>query len=458
MQKLKGKKALVIGLGKTGQTAARFLTQQGAKVTVTDNKNKNELADALKNLADLKIEYDLGKINSKLFTQNELIVLSPGVPTNIEGLPEARAAGIPVINDLELAYSFIKAPIITVTGTNGKTTTTTLIGEMLKNDGKKVFVGGNIGIPVLEHVMRGDEVDVVVLEVSSFQSESIDTFKPTVAVFTNLEPNHLDRYPNGVESYYAAKKRLLKNADSETILVANLDNDGTNAMIASFPGKVYRFSKRNPMQVNPSATENFTGAYFQKPKMIVKLGGTDEEYTLLTLKIPGDHNKENVMAAACAAKAVGCSRNGIVKTIESFRGVQHRLEFIRKKDGVYFYNDSKSTSVASLERALASFNVPLILIAGGKDKDLDFAPLAETVRKKVKNLILLGEAKEKMNRSIGDYSETFLVGTFEEAILIAFQKSRTGDVILLSPGCASYDMFKNYEERGDYFKKLVAQL
>ncbi len=458
MYKVKGKKVLVVGLGKTGESSARFLMQQGAKVTATDSKNKNELTEVLRNLADLKIDYELGKINPKLFTSHELIVLSPGVPSNTEGLSDARAAGIPVINDLELAFEHIKAPIIAVTGTNGKTTTTTMIGDMLKNDGKKVFVGGNIGVPVLEHVMRNEEVDYVILEVSSFQAEVLENFKPAVAVFTNLEPDHLDRYPQGIESYYAAKRRILKNSDANTVLVSNLDNDGTASMAGTFPGKVYRFTKRNPMAVNPTSTEQFFGAYLQKPKMVIRLSGSDEEYNLMTMKLPGDHNRENLMAAACAAKALGCSRVGIQKTIETFKGVAHRLEFVRKKDGVYFYNDSKGTNVSSVIRALSSFSVPVILIAGGKDKDQDFAPLVDLVRKRVKNLILLGEAKEKVNRAIGDFSETFLVGTFEEAILIAFQKSRNGDVILLSPGCASYDMFKNYEERGDYFKKLVTQL
>lgn len=464
MRSFKGKTVCVVGFGKSGQAAARYLTAQGAQVIVNDSKSKQELNDALKNFADLKLEYDLGKHSAKSFETAEAIVLSPGVPHNIEGLAEAKARGIPVINDIDLVMDATTAPIIAVTGTNGKTTTTTMIADMLKLDGKKVFVGGNIGTPALEFTLKGENPEVIVLEVSSFQLESIDTFKPNVAVITNLEPNHLDRYPEGLESYYNAKKRIVKNADTNTLLITNLENPKTAAMADGFVGKFLGFTKKNPMTINPELAETFKGAYIQRPKMVFKnlqlLDGktVNEDYSLMTMKLPGDHNRENLMAAALAARAVGCSPVSIQKIIDTFKGVSHRLEFIRKKDGVYFYNDSKSTSVPAMKTAIGSFMAPIILIAGGRDKDQEFGPLADIVHKKVKNLILLGESKEKINRSIGDYSETFLVGTFEEAVLLAYQKSRNGDVILLSPGCTSYDMFKNFEERGDYFKKLVAQL
>lgn len=459
MSNYKGKKALVVGLGKTGQTAARFLADAGAIVTVTDQKAKTDLGDAVKYLADYDVDFDVGKINPKLFSETEMVVLSPGVPSTIEGLQEARNKAIPIINDIELLCENTKTPIIAVTGTNGKTTTTTLIAEMLKTAGKKVFTGGNIGTPALDYLLNKEQADYIVLEVSSFQCESLLNFKPSIAVFTNLEPNHLDRYPQGLDSYYSAKRSLLKNADADTLLITNLDNDAAAILTQTFPGKVFGFTKRNPISTNPAMAETFQGAYLGKPKLILKTNGSAEKaLSLIMTKLAGDHNRENIMAAALAANAAGCPIEAIQKVIDTFKGVVHRLEFIRKKDGVFFYNDSKATSVPALQRALSSFMAPIILIAGGKDKDQDFAPLAEMVKKRVKNLILLGESKEKMNRFIGDYSETFLVGTFEEAILLAYQKSRNGDVILLSPGCASYDMFKNYEERGDYFKKLVAQL
>lgn len=456
--KLKGKKVLVVGLGKSGQTAARFLTNQGAKVTVSDSKGKNELSDALKALADLKIELEIGKHDPKTFTSQDLIVLSPGVPMNNEGIAAAKAANIPVINDIELASYFIKQPIVAVTGTNGKTTTTSLISEMLKNEGKKVFTGGNIGTPVLSLLNDNIEADVVVLELSSFQLEAVDQFKPAVAVYTNFAPNHLDRYPSGVESYYEAKRRMIKNADKDTVLVTNLDNERGARLGDGFPGKVMYFTRRDPMTIGGQVAETFNGAYLKRPRMVMKSNGNEQICDLMLCKLPGDHNRENIMAAATAASALGCSVAAIKKTVDTFKGVAHRLEFVRRKDNVVFYNDSKSTSVPALTTALNAFMAPVILIAGGRDKDQDFSPLVDLVKKRVKNLILVGESKEKMNRVIGDFSETFLVGTFEEAVLLAYQKSRNGDIILLSPACASYDMFKSFEERGDYFKKLVAQL
>ncbi len=464
MRSFKGKTVCIVGFGKSGQTAARYLTAQGARVIVNDSKSKQEMNEAIKNMADLKLEFELGKHSSKVFENIDAVILSPGVPPTIEGLAEAKTRGVPILNDIELVRDATQAPIIAVTGSNGKTTTTTMIAEMLKLDGKKVFVGGNIGTPALEFTIKGENPDIIVLEVSSFQLESIDTFKPNVIVITNLEPNHLDRYPEGIEAYYNAKRRIVKNADTSTVLITNLENPRTYAMKDSFPGIYLGFTRKNPMTINPELAETFKGAYIQRPKMIFRNVNipegktTNDEYSLMTVKIPGDHNRENLMSAALAARTVGCSNASIQKVIDQFKGVSHRLEFIRKKDGVYFYNDSKSTSVPAMQTAINSFLAPIILIAGGRDKDQEFGPLADLVHKKVKNLILLGESKEKINRSIGDYSETFLVGTFEEAVLLAYQKSRNGDVILLSPGCASYDMFKNYEERGDYFKKLVAQL
>ncbi len=464
MRSFKGKTVCIVGFGKSGQAAARFLTAQGAHVIVNDSKSKQELNDAIKNFGDIKLDYELGKHSAKAFETAEAIILSPGVPHNIEGLAEAKARGVQILNDIDLVMDATTAPIIAVTGSNGKTTTTTMIADMLKLDGKKVFVGGNIGTPALEFTYKGENPEIVLLEVSSFQLDSIDTFKPNVAVITNMEPNHLDRYPEGIESYYNSKKRIVKNADANTVLITNLDSPRTASMAEGFVGKFLGFTKKNPMTVNPELAETFKGTYIQRPKMVFRNvptpngNTTNEDYSLMNMKLPGDHNRENLMAAAMAARAVGCSQTSIQKIVDTFKGVSHRLEFIRKKDGVFFYNDSKSTSVPAMQTAINSFMAPIILIAGGRDKDQEFGPLADIVHKKVKNLILLGESKEKINRSIGDYSETFLVGTFEEAVLLAYQKSRNGDVILLSPGCASYDMFKNYEERGDYFKKLVAQL
>jgi UDP-N-acetylmuramoylalanine--D-glutamate ligase len=283
---------------------------------------------------------------------------------------------------------------------------------------------------------------------------------PAVALFTNLEEDHLDRYPD-MAAYTNAKKSLLRACDKNSFVVLNYDNPNVARFATENQGKLMWFTKRNPMEIGGEFAEQFRGVYYNAAakQIVAKVVGKEEIYDVSQLRLFGDHNKENLMAAICAARAMGVNPKAIQTVISTFRGVPHRLEFVRKKDGVFFFNDSKGTNVMSVQKSLAAFNRnPIILIAGGKDKNMDFAPLQELVRTRCKILILLGEAKEKINRAIGDNAETYLVGTFEEAVLLAYQKSRSGDIILLSPGCASYDMFRNYEERGDYFKKLVNQL
>ncbi|MBY0471228.1 UDP-N-acetylmuramoyl-L-alanine--D-glutamate ligase [bacterium] len=462
MSKFKGKRVLVVGFGLTGVAVAKYMTKQGAKVTITDLKQKSELMDSVNALGDLKtVEFELGKHNPKTFQTAELIVLSPGVPLNIKPLDEARAANVPIVSEIDLAAGSLKEPVIAVTGTNGKTTTTALIGEMFKADNKKAFVGGNIGQPLLNHVMEETTDDAVVAELSSFQLELTEKLIPALAVFTNIEEDHLDRYGD-INAYTEAKKRLLRACDKKSFVVLNYDNPIVQSFAQENQGRLIWFTKKNPIDISGEFAEQFVGCYFNaKTKQIVaKIVGKEEIYDVSQFRLMGDHNKENLMAAICAARAMGVSQKAVQSVILSFRGISHRLEFIRKKDGVFFFNDSKGTNVMSLKRSLAAFSRinPIILIAGGKDKGMDFGPLVDLVAEKCKILILLGEAKEKINRSIGDYAETYLVGTFEEAVLLAYQKSRNGDIILLSPGCASYDMFRNYEERGDYFKKLVNQL
>ncbi len=460
MSKFKGKRILVVGFGVSGVSVARYMAKQGAKVIVTDQKQRTELLESINSCADLKLEFELGKHNPKTFTSVDVIVLSPGVPLKSQALDEAREKGIPIVSEIDLAVSAIKEPIIAITGTNGKTTTTTLIGELLKADDKKVFVGGNIGRPLLDYVMSGDKVDYVIAELSSFQLEITERLAPAVAVFTNMEPDHQDRYPD-YDSYVTAKKRLLKSCNKNSFVVLNYDNPTVAQFSFENPGRLIWFTKKNPIDVQGGFAETFVGVYFQAEgkRLVVKMNGREDAYDLAKFKLLGEHNRENLMAAICTATAMGVQPRAIQTVIDQFRGIAHRMEFVRKKDGVYFINDSKGTNVMSVERALSSFPTnPIILIAGGKDKGADFTPLQALVEDHCKILILVGEAKEKINRALGDFAETYLVGTFEEAVLLSFQKSRTGDIILLSPGCASYDMFRNYEERGDYFKKLVNQL
>jgi UDP-N-acetylmuramoylalanine--D-glutamate ligase len=460
MSKFKGKRVLVVGFGISGVSAAKYMAKQGAKVTVTDMKQRTELQESVNACEDLKLEYELGRHNEKTFETSELIVVSPGVPLNIKPLELARAANVPVVSEIELAAQAIQEPLIAITGTNGKTTTTILLGEMFKADNKPAYVGGNVGKPLLDYVMEGPHGGHVIAELSSFQLELQEKMVPAVAIFTNIEEDHLDRYPS-MDAYIAAKKRLLKACDRNSYVILNYDNPIVSSFAQEAQGKLIWFTKKNPMKVGGEFAEKFCGAYYNQPnrQIVVKITGREEIYDLSGFKLYGDHNKENLLASILGARLMGVSEKAIQQVILNFRGVPHRLEFVRKKDGVFFFNDSKGTNVMSVKRSLSAFpNNPIILIAGGKDKNMDYTPLQDLVRQRVKILILLGEAKEKMNRAIGDFAETFLVGTFEEAILLAYQKSRAGDIILLSPGCSSFDMFRNYEERGDYYKKLVGQL
>jgi UDP-N-acetylmuramoylalanine--D-glutamate ligase len=290
--------------------------------------------------------------------------------------------------------------------------------------------------------------------------ELTEKLVPATAVFTNIEEDHLDRYKE-MQFYVDAKKKLLKVCDRKSFVILNYDSPIVARFQDECHGKIFLFTKQDPLSLGGDFAEDFTGVYYdaKTKQVIAKITGREETFDLSQFRLFGEHNRENLMAAICAARVMGVSVKAIQSVISTFKGVPHRLEFVRKKDGVYFFNDSKGTNVMSVQRSLAAFSSnPIILIAGGKDKGGDFTPLVDLVKKKCKILILLGEAKEKINRAVGDFAETYIVGTFEEAILLAYQKSRTGDIVLLSPGCASYDMFKNYEERGDYFKKLVSQL
>ncbi len=461
MSKFKGKKILVVGCGTSGVSVSKYLVKQGARVMITDTRQRTELSEPLKILGDLKVEFELGGHTERSFQGAELIVVSPGVNMqNHQLLQMAKSKGTPITSEIELAVSELEQPLIAITGTNGKSTLTTMIGEMYKNDGKKAFIGGNLGTPLIEYINEGQPGQVAVAELSSYQLELTDKMVPAVAIFTNIDQDHLDRYGT-MENYIAAKKRLLKVCDRNSWVILNYDDPVLQGFAQENVGKLIWFTMKNPMKMGGDFAEKFFGAYYdaEQNAVIAKVTGREEVYPLKELKIFGDHNKQNIMAAICAARVMGVNQAAIQATITSFKGLPHRLEFVRKKDGVYFFNDSKATNIQSVQASLGAFKrSAIIMIAGGKDKNMDFAPLVPFVQGRVKLLILVGEAKEKINRALGDFTETYLVGTFEEAVLMSFQKSRNSDVILLSPGCSSQDMFRDFEERGDYFKKLVNQL
>jgi len=448
-------RALVVGLGRSGTSVTKLLSKKGVHVTVTDEKNKTDLKEFLDQLEGYEYEAELGKHVLKTFTEQDFIVVSPGVSLDIKPLQQAAKSNIPIVSEIEVAAQFISEPIIAITGTNGKTTTSHLVAEMIRAGGKTAFLGGNVGTPLSDYVLQRDKCDYVVCEVSSFQLETCYDFKPHVSIFLNIAPDHLDRHGN-FENYVAAKLRLKNNMTEEDYIITNVrDSKLMSSLSGSVPKMLY-FTTDAFSKIPVHYQDKFQGAYYENASLNLKSSRwKDHVFPLPGTLLRGLHNRENQLAALLAAKLVGISNESIQKVLIEFKPLPHRMEFVAKKNQVFFYNDSKGTNVASLMRSLESFREPVILIAGGKDKGEDYAPLAEVVSKHVKNLILVGEAKEKMNRSIGDFSETFLVGTFEEAVYVAYQKSRSGDVVLLSPGCASHDMFKNFEERGNHFKKIV---
>lgn len=451
---LKDKRILVVGLGKTGVSLAHFLTQHGAQVTITDHKSKPELAAQLELLGDLPIKFDLGGHSPKTFLAQDLVILSPGVPSTLKIFEYARSQGIKITGEFEFASQFIKEPVIAVTGTNGKTTTTRLIESMLSESGIKVWVGGALGIPLTDYLRAPEKAQVVIAEVSSYMLETCETFNPSNVVFMNLAENHLDRY-RSMEDYVNAKRRVFRNVNLGTTSILNAD-DNAVVELARDPavqrGKIFYFSRKQALEPQ---IMNIGGAVNIGPQIIVRTGPEKEYYNVANLKLRGKHSIENIMAAILAAREHGAKHEAIQRVIDGFKSLPHRLEYVRKVGGVYFFNDSKATNVHAVLRALDSFDENVILIAGGKETNLSFEALRPVIKRKVKTLILVGEAKERINRDLGDFSETFLIGTFEEAVLIAYQKSRIGDTVLLSPGCPSFDMFDSFEERGDYFREII---
>ncbi len=455
---LKDKRVLVVGLARSGVSMVHFLQEAGAQVTVSDHKSKAELSPSLELIDGLGVQLDLGGHTPKTFLAQDLIVLSPGVPPNLKIFDYARSHGVTVTGEFEFATWFIKEPIIAVTGTNGKSSTCKLTELFLTESGRKCWLGGNFGEPLIEYVRKvhktGEKYDTVVAEVSSFQLEHCERFTPQNVVFTNLAENHQDRY-RSMEDYVNAKRRIFQNTNQATTSILNAD-DNAVVELARDPavqrGRIFYFSRKP--QLEPQIM-TIGGAVCIKDEIRVRTGPDIEYYTVKNMKMRGKHSIDNIMAATLAAREHGADHDSIQRVIDSFPGMPHRLEYVRRVGGVEFFNDSKATNVHAVLRALDAFDENIILIMGGKDTNLNYEALREVVRRKVKNLILVGEAKERINRDIGDYSETFLIGTFEEAVLIAYQKSRINDIVLLSPGASSFDMFDSYEERGNYFKEIV---
>src|SRR6266480_7618749 len=442
---IKGKKVLVLGLARTGRECARFLAQRGASVQVTDVRSEEELKQEMETLAALPIRYFLGGEDPDWLEGVDIIVPSPGVPAENVLLKEGNRRGIKILSEIEFACRFLRAPLVAITGTNGKSTTTTLVGEMLKASGGKVFVGGNIGTPLIGFV--GGDWEWGVVEVSSFQLEWIEEFRPRISVLLNLTEDHLDRYPN-FRAYCHAKQRIFEAQAANDIAILSRDDRLVWEMRKRIRARVVSFG----------FSEVDDGVFVAAHEMIWRDGSREEKFPLSRVKILGVHNVENMMAAIAAAKSAGVSASLIQKVLEEFPGLEHRLEFVREKDGVRYYNDSKGTNVGAVVKSLASFSGPVILLAGGVDKGGDYGILRQEIRQKVRRLVLFGEAQEIIARALGDLTETVIVENLEAAVGDAFAHARAGEVVLLSPACSSFDMFRNYAERGQVFKSLVQAL
>jgi UDP-N-acetylmuramoylalanine--D-glutamate ligase len=445
---LNGKRVLVVGLGKSGVASALFLKAHGARVTVSDTKSGDELRNEIPVLLDHGITVETGGHGERTFRGQDMIVVSPGVPVDAPPLVQARALGESVIGEIELAAQFLPGPIVAITGSNGKTTTTTLAGEIMTAAGFPALVGGNIGTPAISLAERARPETVVVLEVSSFQLETIQTFRPKVAVVLNVTPDHLDRHRT-LEAYVDAKARIFENQQGSDFAVLNADDPTCVAMAARTRAQVFWFSRQKEVQ---------QGAWVRDGNIVFR-DGTGQKEIMQVSEIPlkGAHNLENVLAAGCAGALMDCAPEKIRQAVRDFKAVEHRLEFVATIRGVDYYNDSKATNVDATIKALESFPANIHLILGGKDKGSDYTALNDLLRQRVKRVYTIGAAAAKIESQIKG-AEVVHAETLENAIRKANAVAQPGDVILLAPACASFDQFKSYEHRGKVFKEIVRGL
>jgi len=447
---LKNKRVLVVGLGKSGLAAAHFLKTLGARVTVSDARPAMLIAE-LSELLEQGFSVEAGSHGLLTFRRQDLIVVSPGVPMSTPELKQVRAMGAHIIGELELGAQYLQGTVVAVTGSNGKTTTTTLIGEILKAAGRPTLVGGNIGRPVTAMVEESTSESWSVLEVSSFQLETVETFKPRIALVLNITPDHLDRHGT-FEAYAALKARITEFQTAEDFLILNGEDKETQLIAAKTKAQVYWFSGRRPIK---------QGAFvYGESILFVPREGAKAEPVMpvAEISLAGAHNVENVLAAVCAARLAGVESETIRAAVAAFRAVEHRLEFVREVGGVRYYNDSKATNVDATRKALESFAGGIHLILGGKDKDSDYTTLAPLLRERVKTVITIGSAAEKIERELDGVVKIESAETLARAVAFAHETAAAGDTVLLAPACSSFDQFENYEQRGRVFKELVASI
>ena len=451
MMELKNKRVLVVGLGKSGLSSALFLRAQGAQVTVSDTRSAEALAKEIPALLDAGIMVESGGHGLLTFRRQDLIVVSPGVPMDTPEVKQAQAFGLRVIGELELAARFLKGRIVAITGSNGKTTTTSLLGKIFADAGGPTLVGGNIGLPVIDLVAKSTADTVNVLEVSSFQLETVEEFHPWIAVVLNITPDHLDRHGN-FENYAAAKARITERQEGGEFLVLNAEDKPTQMVAAKTRAQIYWFSPRRP--IKQGAFVHGESIFF----LTTEGGKPEPVMPVAEITLKGAHNVENVLAAVCAARLARIPAEKIRASVVGFKGVEHRLKFVRNLRGVDFYNDSKATNVDAAMKAVASFAGGIHLILGGKDKNSDYGTMADLLKERVKVVYTIGSAAEKIERQLDGVVKIVSAGTMQTAVAEAAKTAVAGDVVLLAPACSSFDQFENYAHRGQIFRQLVNEL
>ena len=446
---MKEKRVLIVGLKRSGVAAAQLCAEQGAKVIVSDSADRKAFSSETEALRGIEVEFEFGAHRTETFLKPDLIVVSPGVPLSIEPLRAARAKGIEVISELELASRYLRGRIVAITGSNGKTTTTALTGEILRAAGYPTLVGGNIGTPLTSLVSASTDESIVVVEVSSFQLEAIPTFRPLVGVVLNVTPDHLDRY-DSFDEYASFKRALFKNQKARDWAVLNLDDPVSAQFGRNLASRIWWFSHQKSLS---------EGCFFSENQIVVAHEGSRIS-VIARSEVPllGAHNIENCLAAVSAAAILGADFRNVARSIAEFPGVEHRLEFVAEVNGVRYFNDSKATNVDATTKALESFEGNVVLILGGKDKGSDYTVLCPLLKERVKAVLLIGAAGEKIERQLGNVVTMHRCQTLTRAVEVAPSLTTRGDVVLLAPACASFDQFENYEHRGRFFKELVRGL
>jgi UDP-N-acetylmuramoylalanine--D-glutamate ligase len=446
---LSNKRVLVVGLGRSGVASALFLKSRGASVTVSDAKSQDQLREEIPALLDQGIVVETGGHGDRTFQDQDLIVVSPGIPLDSQPIEQARALGALVIGEIELASQFLSGPIVAITGSNGKTTTTTLVGEILAKSGIKTLVGGNIGKAAISLAEEATPETAIVLEVSSFQLETVRRFRPKIAVILNITPDHLDRHRT-FANYVDAKARIFENQTTEDFTVLNADDPACFELASRTHSQVFWFSRKSGVE---------QGAFVQGGHIQFRRKNSDVDIMpIAEIPLKGAHNVENVLASVCGTLLMGCDPNQVRKAICEFKAVEHRLEYVATVGGVDYYNDSKATNVDATVKALESFPANIHLILGGKDKGSDYSALNDLLRQRVKRVYTVGAAAEKIQLQIRGVAEIFAAGTIQSAVQHAAASAQPGDIVLLAPACASFDQFQNYEHRGRVFRELVLTL